>query len=483
MRWFESGPAPMTRVAVVARAADLRAALARVADLGVVEFDRVVPAADLPVSEAARALQRLGETPTGPLLAEQAPDLAELERARRVDLLAGEAALAEQAEQAVERDGVCALLGWTPTTELPRLAQELGTLGAAAAPLPSPRGVEPPTAMRRGRAGTAFAPLVDTYAQVPYRDLDPTIAFGVVYAIMFGAMFGDVGHGALLVAGALLIRFGVLRQTWSVRLRPHSLLVAAAGAFAMLFGFIYGECFGPTGLVGPGLVSPLEQPELMLAAGVALGAVLLAGAYAWGTVNRLREGGMALALYEPAGIAGTMLFIAGGIGAAAWYWGVTALGALAVAVAVSGLALAFLGLRSAAGKGAAGIAQATIETFDLVIRLGANVVSFARLAAFGITHAVLGLIVWEATVGLWARGPVGLIAAVLVFTLGNALAFGLEALVAGIQALRLEYYELFSRVFRGEGRVFRPWHLPTQRPDTREEATCRPGYERSLSSA
>ncbi len=30
----------------------------------------------------------------------------------------------------------------------------------------------------------------------------------------------------------------------------------------------------------------------------------------------------------------------------------------------------------------------------------------------------------------------------------------------GIQALRLEYYELFSRIFEGEGRPFRPWHVP-----------------------
>jgi V/A-type H+-transporting ATPase subunit I len=38
--------------------------------------------------------------------------------------------------------------------------------------------------------------------------------------------------------------------------------------------------------------------------------------------------------------------------------------------------------------------------------------------------------------------------------------FGLEVLIAGVQALRLEYYELFSRVFGQEGRPFRPWHVP-----------------------
>jgi V/A-type H+-transporting ATPase subunit I len=52
-----------------------------------------------------------------------------------------------------------------------------------------------------------------------------------------------------------------------------------------------------------------------------------------------------------------------------------------------------------------------------------------------------------------------------VFAVGNLLTFGLEALVAGIQALRLEYYELFSRVFLSEGRPFRPWS-PTLGADT-----------------
>ena len=57
-------------------------------------------------------------------------------------------------------------------------------------------------------------------------------------------------------------------------------------------------------------------------------------------------------------------------------------------------------------------------------------------------------------------------AAVAVFAAGTALAFGLEALVAGVQALRLEYYELFSRVFVTQGRPFRPWHVPVvTRPD------------------
>ena len=129
-----------------------------------------------------------------------------------------------------------------------------------------------------------------------------------------------------------------------------------------------------------------------------------------------------------------------------------------VAAVVATLALAFLsiGLYLEAGGGAAGVAQAAVELFDTVIRLGSNIVSFARLAAFGLTHAALLMVVWNGTTALWAPGWQAA-AAILVLVIGNIITFGLEALVAGIQALRLEYYELFSRIFAIEGRPFHPW--------------------------
>jgi V/A-type H+-transporting ATPase subunit I len=109
------------------------------------------------------------------------------------------------------------------------------------------------------------------------------------------------------------------------------------------------------------------------------------------------------------------------------------------------------------------VAETGVQLFDVVIRLGSNLVSFARLAAFGMTHAALGLLVWQGTTALAGAGWLGVVAAVVVFLGGNAVAFCLEALIAGIQALRLEFYELFSRVFETQGRPFRPWHVPVEK--------------------
>ncbi|MGV9907825.1 hypothetical protein ACWDU8_36015 [Streptomyces sp. NPDC003388] len=61
--------------------------------------------------------------------------------------------------------------------------------------------------------------------------------------------------------------------------------------------------------------------------------------------------------------------------------------------------------------------------------------------------------------------------------MGTAVSFALEALVAGVQALRLEFYELFSRLFEREGRPFRPWHVPPAEPadPAAKVLPCSPG--------
>lgn len=479
MRWSEAlRPLPMSRVAVVAPAVALRRALTTVADAGVVEFERSARAGDLPPGAAARALQRLqashggpGRSAATPLLSVAEPDVTELIRAGRADLLAGEAELAGYRDEAVAHGRVAALIGWAPAAELPALTARLAPVGAAVVPLPAPRGVEPPTLASPDQAHRAFDPLVAGYSTVPYPDIDPTLLAGLAYLVMFGAMFGDAGHGTVLLLGALLVRSGRPRRL--AALRPHWPLIAGAGISSIAFGLLYGECFGPTGLVPTLWLAPLDHPVPLLLAGVGLGAVLLAGSFLLGTVNRVREGGWVAALYAPSGLAGSVLFLAAGLAVLGWYAHLGWAGVAAVVLAAAGLGLAYVGLFAGSGGGAAGALQAGVELFDVVIRIGANVVSFARLAAFGLTHAVLAWIVWDATTALWQRGGGAPVGAAVLFLVGNALAFGLEALVAGVQALRLEYYELFSRVFQLEGRPFRPWHVPVVEPDPVAPAASR----------
>jgi V/A-type H+-transporting ATPase subunit I len=419
MPWRETlSPVRMQRVGLVAPAARCRDMLVQVARSGVVELDLPgVPAEGGHEVERAlgSAVLSTPPTPDGP-------------------------------------DGhLAGLVGWVPSREIPGLRERLATCDAAVVPLDRPPGVEPPTLLSGRQASRT---LVDTYGTVPYQDVDPAKLAGPAYVVMFGMMFGDVGHGAILVALGLALR----AKVWA-RLAPLARIwafVVGAGAAAMVFGALYGEFFGPTEVFPVLWLDPLASPIPLLGAAIGLGVGLLAVAYVVGTVNRVREGGWGYALYARTGLAGSALFAAAGMLAGGLLTGQAWLVATAAVLGTAALVLVTVGLLAETGGGAAGAMQAVVELFDTVVRLASNVVSFARLAAFGLTHAALLGLVWQGTQALWGPGWRAA-AAIVLFVVGNVVTFGLEALVAGIQALRLEYYELFSRIFTAEGRPFRPW--------------------------
>lgn len=466
MFWREAArPVRMQRVAVLAPTDLFREVLVRVAEVGVVQFESGREGD----GEAFRRLQRVRSGDVAPKLAAHRPDLDALVDTGRSDLLAGEAELEGHLSTAVRHGAVAGLVGWCPSAELPALTANLTAVGGAVVPLPAPVGVDPPTLLRSGGpVRRSFAGLVRTYGTVAYPDVDPTLPAGIAYVLMFGMMFGDAGHGLLLMAAGVVLATGRpsrLARWWSAW--PF---VAGAGFAGILFGLLYGEFFGPTGVLPVLWLAPLAEPVRLLTAAVGAGAALLSVAYAVAIINRWREGGPRLAVYASSGIAGAALFLGIGSAAGGLYLSNDVLAVVGAGVAVVGLVLAAIGFFAVAGGGAAGALQAGVQVFDAVIRVGSNLLSFSRLAAFGLTHAALGWLVWRGTAALFGMGLLGAFAAVGLFVVGNALTFALEALVAGIQALRLEFYELFSRVFAVEGRPFQPWHVPTEHTASSGEA-------------
>ncbi|MGO8958268.1 MAG: V-type ATPase 116kDa subunit family protein [Streptosporangiaceae bacterium] len=489
MPWRDAvAPARMTRVALVAPARLLRSMLVVVATAAAVEIDPPAAGRDVPGETGAGVpSEQAGTVSAGGgverALSATPPDIQALRRDGRFDVMAGEAELQAYANSAVAGEGAVALAGWIPAHRVADLAAQLGDVGCALVPMPLQARADVPTLLA-GRATRAVTGLVTTYGTVPYADIDPTWPAWASYVLMFGIMFGDAGHGLVLIAAALCLRAGWPR--WVRRFSAAWPYVGGAGVAATAFGVLYGEFFGPTGVLPVLWLAPLSRPIPLLMTAIAVGAGLLACAYALGTANRWREGGWRLAIYAPSGIAGSALFFGAAVAAGGWYVRAGALLVAGVVIAATGLILAMAGFAAEAGGGGAGVMQVAIESFDVVIRLGSNVVSFARLAAFGLTHAAIGLVVWEGTRALWHRGGALIGVAVVLFIVGNALAFALEALVVAIQALRLEYYELFSRVFVTQGRPFRPWvlRIVTQQdaatmhelPDSRERgAICLPG--------
>ncbi|MGH7618711.1 MAG: V-type ATPase 116kDa subunit family protein, partial [Gemmatimonadaceae bacterium] len=373
--------------------------------------------------------------------------------------LAGEVELDRLARMAITQKDVSVLVGWTPEQQLGDLVERLKTSGAAVVELPMPPGAIPPTLLRTTKIGAPFRVLVDTYGVPPYSDVDPTAFAAIAFIVMFGMMFGDVGHGLLLVAfSAVLSR---ARHGRLARLRPSWPLVASAGVSSSLFGLFYGEFFGPTGIVPTLWIAPLDAPLTLLKAALVVGATLLAISYVLGASNRWRERGLGAALYAEGGLAGALVF--SGVAAAALGWmRESAIAKTAgLVLAAFGVALLFAGTLAQAGRGAGGITRGVIEIMDALIRIGSNVISFTRLAAFGMTHAAVSSVTLEGARHL-AGGVLGWILAALLFLVGTAVAVTLEGLVAAIQALRLEYYELFSRIFAEEGLPFKPFTLPVR---------------------
>jgi len=463
MAWPDTlAPARMERIAVVSPVSRVRSVLVAVAAEGTVEPERLD---NTPPGPATLALQRLqrgtrGHAPRPVLMVEPA-DVASL--AGRGDLsgLAGEAELEQVRSSMVQEGAVAALAGWSPAGAVDELAACLAPLGASIVRLHRPPGVQPPTSLPVRGATGAFQPLVNTYGTVPYADVNPSVLAGLAYVVMFGMMFGDVGQGLLLLGLGLAVwRAGPGKVAWLSRFHWAAPFVIGAALASIAFGFAYGEAFGPTGLAPTLWLRPLDNATTLLAVAIAVGAALLACSYVLGSVNRFREGGPVGSLVALSGLAGGSLYFGLALVFAGWYEHRSTLALAGAVLALAGLALGFVGLFAEAGGRAGGALQAGIELFDSVIRLGTNTVSFARLAAFGLTHAALGALVWEGTVDLWrVGGLLGVVTAIVLFLGGNAITFALEALVAGVQALRLEYYEMFSRVFTGEGREFHPWQV------------------------
>lgn len=451
-------PVRMGRVAIVALRGRTREVLVALAESAVVDLAGPLGAGEGAALEALRRLESRGRRGgREAALSREPPDVQELERSGAAELLAGEVEIDRRVGSAVRHGSYALFVGWAPRPALAELRERLRALGAELVELPMPRGTQPPTLLAPAPAAEPFRPLVGAYGAVPYDNLDPTPFVAITYCLMFGVMFADVGDGAVIVAAALALartrsaRLASLRKVWP--------MIAGPGLAAMVFGALYGECFGPTRLLPALWLAPLSSPTRLLAVAVIAGGLLLAGGYALGIVNRWREGGARLALTADAGVPGLALLLGGGCLALDLAAHVPVAGLLGAVLALAALGPLALGLRAGAAAGAAGFFEVAVGLFDGLLRLFSNVISFGRLAAFGLMHAAIGQVILHAAEGLLGT-PLGDIAAGAVFLIGWAAAFALEGLVVAVQALRLEYYELFSRLFVREGRTFTPWRLP-----------------------
>jgi V/A-type H+-transporting ATPase subunit I len=428
---------------------------------------------------------------TGRLLARLARDsdeaLARLNRAVFVERKVLEA------EQEFPRTRETVLVtGWAPAEAVPAVWQMLqevtrGRYVLQAQDPTSAADAEVPILLRHPWILRPFEMLVTGYGLPTYRELEPTLFVAITYVVMFGMMFGDAGHGAVLALGGI----GILLAAKAPKVRNVGPLLLLLGLSSVGFGIYYGSYFGVTTWHGEELGAyPLSRHMLIGLMGVALavGVAVISLGLVLNMINRFRRGDVVGGLLDKFGVAG-----------AVFYWGVLALAMKYAAVQEAGLLwlvlvavvvlpLAAVALKEPlqfilarwAARGAAhghaaqeaSLAEAVlgslVDAFEMVIRLAANTLSFVRLAGYAISHAaiLMATFVMVAQVQKAARGPLGDCLQVLLIVLGNAVAIVLEGTVALVQAVRLEYYEFFGKFFSGSGRAFQPFRFTVEKQGT-----------------
>ena len=363
------------------------------------------------------------------------------------------------------------VVGWVPSAVFESLIQRLKQ--ASKEILVEARQIEPaghhanvPVSLRNPGALQPFELLVNTYARPRYEEIDPTVLVAVTFPLLYGAMFGDVGHGLVLAAiGWFLSRRSTLGG-----------LLVACGLSGMIFGFIYGSVFGFEEVL-PHLIKPSESILEILGIAIATGMVLINVGILLNLYNAIRARDWGRFFFDSNGLAGWILYLSflvifiQGVGTLILKTTIfpsfvmTIAGILMVITALIAVVFSHplqhwmeTGHFEIEGSKVIFGVQSFFELLEKFISMFSNTLSYVRVGAFAIVHAgftgavfIIAKLVGggaEAGFGYWT-----------VVVLGNLFVIGLEGFIVTIQTMRLHYYEFFSKFFQGGGSPYEPLAL------------------------
>lgn len=385
--------------------------------------------------------------------------------------------------------------GWLPESDRVRVEQVVsetsdGCYSLEVSKAGSVSGKEVPTLLRLPRWLRPFSDLVTIYGLPAYKELVPSLFVALSYPLMFGMMFGDVGHGTLLMlAGWVLAatkpansavrpssfplrRFVRWTASSGSRIVNAGWLMMSCGFASAVFGWFYGSCFGLHEFKRHALWrDPLEADPIQLMQGaIAVGVVTVSLGLCLNIVNRFRQRDWIGAVLDKFGLAGLL-----------FYWTALSLvvmpvdlrsrfpdwapwvmlGSSLVAWAAPGFLRSWktTDTERASGETVTTFVESLVGSFEGVLLYLANTVSFVRLAAYALSHAALLVATFGLAEQLRDSSRFGGPMALLVIVLGNVVTMIIEGIVASVQALRLEYYEFFGKFFAGDGRPFEPFQL------------------------
>ncbi|MBN1464751.1 hypothetical protein JXA02_03245 [candidate division KSB1 bacterium] len=326
-----------------------------------------------------------------------------------------------------------------------------------------------------------FEMLVENFAIPAYASIDPTPFVALSYLMMFGMMFSDAGHGLVLILAGLI---GNRRTKAKSGINKLYQLITYCGFSAIIFGVLFGSYFGfalfkPLWFNYHGIVAGHSSGNLyitdiygILKITIYFGVFIIAMGMLLNWINAVRKKRWLRLVFDKTGVLGGWIYGAGVY--AAFYFVSTDYKTLPdrrfliLMIALPALLLFFkpivpLIFPDREGKKHAFTFSTVIDFFmewivemlEIFSGFLANTLSFMRVAGLGIAHVSLMIAFYQMAMMASSDGRLGLFSYVILL-LGNILVVLLEGLSAGIQSLRLNYYEFFSKFFQETGYRYKP---------------------------
>lgn len=323
---------------------------------------------------------------------------------------------------------------------------------------------EPPTKLKNPRFFKPFEMFIRMYGLPAADEMDPTMFVALTYTFIFGAMFGDVGQGlCLFVFGGLLYLIKKINLAG---------IISIAGLFSTFFGFMFGSVFGFENIIEARWLRPVEamtnlpfigQLNTVFVVAIAFGMALNLLVMIFNVLNAIKSHDLENGLFSSNGMAGLVFYGFLVLTIVLYMTGHKVPGNIMMVIFLGIPILMFVFKEPLANlvqkrhkKMEEGkvmfLVQAFFELFETMLSYFSNTISYVRIGAFAVSHAAMMEVV------LMLSGASAGSTNWIVFVLGNILVSGLEGLVVGIQVLRLEYYEMFSRFYKGSGREFKPFN-------------------------
>ncbi|MBN2317009.1 MAG: hypothetical protein JXM79_23990 [Sedimentisphaerales bacterium] len=343
-------------------------------------------------------------------------------------------------------------------------------------------GDDIPVSFNNPKALAPFQMLVSNFGIPEYGTIDPTPFVMPLYLSMFGLMFADVGQGFVLAILGLLGLLHLRKKEQKTGLYQLSWLIVWCGCSSVLFGALFGSYFGvslfrPLWFDFHGIISGHSMHDsvikdifdiLSITIYFGISVIFLGLLFNWINIIRARKW-MEL-IFDKGGILGGWIY-AGGIYIASYmvahdYKAFPPGATLLLLVGLPSLLLfikePYHYMKHEAGQTAQKLNAFTllnflmgwiVELLEIFSGYLSNTLSFMRVAGLGIAHVCLMISFF--TLADMTSG----VKSVVILILGNILVIGLEGLSAGIQALRLNYYEFFTKFFHGTGKLYTPISL------------------------